>query len=79
MGAPTRALQNFFVSQRQSCKDAMIKDLKLEILICFDSVITKHWTLLHQTPHVFPILSPDWEIFVTLESLGVGLNFFFEL
>jgi hypothetical protein len=64
------------VSQRQCYNDAMIKDLKLEILICFDLVITKHWTPLHQTPHVFPIPSPNWEIFVMSKSLGVGLKYF---
>ncbi len=52
----------------------MIKDLKLEILICFDSVIAKHWTPLHRIPHVFPIPSLNWEIFVALELLGVGLK-----
>jgi hypothetical protein len=36
-------------------KDATIKDLKLEILICYKSSITKHWTLLHQTLHILPI------------------------
>jgi hypothetical protein len=36
-------------------KDATIKDLKLEILICYKSSITEHWTLLHQTLHILPI------------------------
>jgi hypothetical protein len=36
-------------------KDAGIKDLKLEILICYKSSITEHWTLLHQTLYILPI------------------------
>jgi hypothetical protein len=30
-------------------------------------------------PHIFPILSSNWTIFVTLEALGEGLKFFFNL
>jgi hypothetical protein len=55
----------------------MIKDLKVEILICFKSPITKHWTLLHQTPHIFPILSPNWKIFIVLKM--VGDNYYYYL
>jgi hypothetical protein len=36
-------------------KDAGIEDLKLEILICYKSSITEHWTLLHQTLYILPI------------------------
>jgi len=36
-------------------KDATIKDLKLEILTCFDSPITKYWTPVRQTPDIFLI------------------------
>jgi hypothetical protein len=36
-----------------SSKDAMIKDFKLGILICFNLPITEH---LASTPHIFPIL-----------------------
>ncbi len=32
------------------------KTLRLKSWICFNSPITEHWTFLHQTPHVFPIL-----------------------
>jgi hypothetical protein len=35
-------------------KNAMTKDLKLEIWICFSSPITKDWAPLHQTPPNFP-------------------------
>jgi hypothetical protein len=35
-------------------KDGTIKDFKIEILICFNSLITKHWPPLHQTSHIFP-------------------------
>jgi hypothetical protein len=43
----------------------MIKDLKLEILICLNSLITNRWILLHPTPCVFPIPLLKWTIFVT--------------
>jgi hypothetical protein len=52
MGASINALQYFFVFHKQ---DGIIKDLKLEILICFNSPINKHLTPVHQTPHIFPI------------------------
>jgi hypothetical protein len=42
MGAPTKTLLKNIIFQRQRCKDAMIKDLKLEILICFNSPINEH-------------------------------------
>jgi hypothetical protein len=48
------------------------KDLKLEILICCYSLITEQYTPLHQTPHILPIPSLNWEIFAALEVLGVG-------
>jgi hypothetical protein len=51
-------------------KNATIKDLKLKVLICFKSPITKHWTPLHQTSHILSILLSNWEIFVVLEALG---------
>ncbi len=56
-----------------------ITDLKLEILICFSSLIIEHWTPLHQTSHIFPIPLSDWEMFVTFEALGVELQIFLEL
>jgi hypothetical protein len=34
----------------------MIKEFKLEILICFNSLITEHLTPLCQTPHIFAML-----------------------
>jgi len=40
-------------------KIAMIKDLKLEILICFYLPTIKHWTPLHQTPHILHIPSSN--------------------
>jgi len=46
-------------------QDVMIKDFKLEILICSNSLITEHWILLHPTPCVFPIPLLKWTIFVT--------------
>jgi hypothetical protein len=49
MGVPIRALQNSFFQGR----DAVIKEFKLEILICF---ITEHLTPLCQTPHIFAML-----------------------
>jgi len=55
------------------------KYFKLEILICFNSPITEHWTPLQQTPHIFfPIPLWNWEIFATLEALGGGLQMFFK-
>jgi len=50
-------------------KDALIKEIKLEILICYNSFITKHWTLLHQTPHVFPHSFIESSNFCSLESV----------
>ncbi len=44
-------------------KDAPIENFKFEILICFNSFITEHWTPLHQMPHIFPILLWNWAIF----------------
>jgi hypothetical protein len=44
-------------------KDATIQGFKLEILICFNSPIIKHST----------------SNFVALETLGEGLQMFFEL
>ncbi len=52
----------------------MIKNFKLKILICFNSPITKHWTPLHQTPHLFPLPLLNLPIFVAMEALGGGLN-----
>jgi hypothetical protein len=46
-------------------QDVMIKDFKLEILICFNSLITEHWILVHQTPCIFPIPLLKWTIFAT--------------
>ncbi len=60
-------------------KDGIIKDLKLKILICFNSPISKHLTPLHQTPHIFPIPLANWAIFVVLEVVGGGLQMFFQL
>jgi len=59
-------------------KDAMIKDFKLKILICFNSPIIKIWILLHQTPHMFLFLLSNWAIFVILEVIGGGLRILFE-
>jgi hypothetical protein len=39
----TRALQSFFVFH------ATIEDFKIEILICFNLLITEHWTSLHHS------------------------------
>jgi hypothetical protein len=36
-------------------KNIMIKDLKFELLIVFNSPITEHWTLLHYTRHLIII------------------------
>jgi hypothetical protein len=60
-------------------KDAMVKDLKFKILLCFKSLITEHWIPLCQTPHILPIPSPNWKTFAALEVLNEGLNFFLEL
>jgi hypothetical protein len=57
----------------------MIKDLKLEISICFKSPIIEHWTPLHQTPHILLIPLSNWEIFAPLEALGERLKLFFQL
>ncbi len=37
-------------------KETMIKNFKLEILICLNSPVTKHWTPLHQTSYIFAIV-----------------------
>jgi hypothetical protein len=53
------------------------KILSSKILICFNSSITKHWTLLHHNhPHTFHIpLQKDWEqFFAALETLDAGLQ-----
>jgi hypothetical protein len=44
-------------------KDAMIQGFKLQILICYNSPISRH----------------QMSIFVALETLGEGLQMFFEL
>ncbi len=49
-------LKLYQLSLYSRCKETMIKDFKLEILICFNSPITKHWTPLHQTSYIFPFL-----------------------
>ncbi len=54
----------------------MIKYFKLEIFMCFNSPITKHWTLLHQTSHIFPVSWPNWARFVMLEREVENYNFF---
>ncbi len=53
-------------------KEATIKDFKLEILICFNSSITNIEPLTPNT-HILPIPSPNWEIFLMFEVLGVRL------
>ncbi len=68
MGAPTKALQNFTFLYPTG-KDAIIKYLKLETPICFNSPITKHWT-----PSTKNLI-----FFVTLEVLSGGLQMFFQL
>jgi hypothetical protein len=60
-------------------KDAMIKDFKLEKLICFNPPITEHQTPLHQTTRIFHIQLSNWVTFVALETLGAGIQMFFEL
>jgi hypothetical protein len=76
MGASVKALQYFFIFIG---KDGIIKDLKLKILICLNVPISKHWTPLHQTPHIFPIPLANWAIFAGLEVVGGGLQMFFQL
>jgi hypothetical protein len=56
-------------------QDAMMKYFKLEILMCFKSPITKHWTLLHQTSHIFHVSWPNWACFVMLEREVESYNF----
>ncbi len=56
-------------------KDAMIKDFKLEILICLNSPIIKNWILWHQTPHMFLVPLSNWAIFVMLEGLWILFEF----
>jgi hypothetical protein len=73
MGALTRVLTFYSTS-----KYALIKDFKLKILICFNSPIIKHWTPLHQTPHIFYVPLSNYAIFVMLEALGGGLQIFFK-
>ncbi len=60
-------------------KDATIQNLKLKILICFKSPITKHWGPLHQTPHMLLIPLLIWIFFTTLEVLDGKLKMFFRL
>jgi hypothetical protein len=74
-----RQLRLYKTSFYSKCKDAAIKDFKIRILICFNSPITEHWTFLHQTPHVYPILLWNWELLATFETLGGGLQIIFEL
>ncbi len=50
-------------------KDALIKESKLKILICYNSFITKHWTPLHQTPHVFPHSFIELSNFCSFQSV----------
>jgi hypothetical protein len=60
-------------------KDATIENLKLEILICFKSPITKHWALLHQTPQYLAHSFIELKFFMTLEMLDGRLKMFFRL
>jgi hypothetical protein len=71
-------MQNFLDQKMQQSKDAMIKDFKLKILICFNSLITEYRTPLHQTPHIFPIPFPNWASFWRWK-LGGGPHVFFKL
>jgi hypothetical protein len=52
-------MQNFLDQKMQQSKDAMIKDFKLKILICFISHVNEYRTPFHQTPHIFPIPFPN--------------------
>jgi hypothetical protein len=58
---------------------ATIQFFELEILICFNSTITKHWTPLHQTPRIFLISLSTWKFLAALEALGGGVQMFFEI
>jgi hypothetical protein len=58
------------VHQGFRTKDA----LKFKILTCFYSLIIEHWITLHLTPHILPIFSPNWQIFVMLEVLSARLK-----
>jgi len=49
-----RQLKLYQPSLYSRCKETMIKKFKLEI--CFNSPVTKHWTPLHQTSYIFPIV-----------------------
>jgi hypothetical protein len=62
-------------------KDAMIKDFKLENLICFNSSIIKKLNpLTPNTPYFPPHSSIELSnFFMTLEALGERLQMFFEL
>ncbi len=71
-GCQVRLYKNSLYSRG---KDAMIKDLKFEILLCFKSLITKHRTPLHQTPHILPGPLPNWKTFAAVKVLNEGLNF----
>jgi hypothetical protein len=46
----------------------MIQDFKVEIIICFSSLIIKHWTPVHQTSHVFPHSFIELSRFCNAES-----------
>jgi hypothetical protein len=70
----TKALQNFFVFQRSRCND--LSNFKLEILMCFNSPIIKHWTPLHQTSHIFPVSWPNGACFVMFECKVESYKFF---
>jgi hypothetical protein len=52
-------------------EDAMIKDFKLEILKCFNSLIIEHW--------IFHIFIFFYQIGQILKALGEWLQMFFEL
>jgi hypothetical protein len=75
MGVPTKALQNLYFRG----KDAMIKDFKLQILICSISPITEHWTPYTKHTISSPITLLNWEIFAALEALGEGIQIFFQI
>jgi hypothetical protein len=58
-------MQNFLDQKMQRSKDAMIKDFKLKILICFNSPITGYRTPYHPISSLF--------LFQIEQVFGVGI------